>query len=98
MVWSPLLCSASNAHSIQAAVPRRIGEPLGDNPNSTPLNLSLRDRANFVLSCCWCAASTLMQNRPVALIRGQVEDVLETQSRTSGGSSDNEENDWHVKP
>ena len=40
----------------------------------------------------------LTQNAPTARIRGHVEDVRAGATLTSGGSSDNDVNDWQVKP
>ncbi|ANZ40933.1 hypothetical protein BBK82_38070 [Lentzea guizhouensis] len=37
-------------------------------------------------------------NRLDALMRAQLLDVLVTAKDTSGGSMDNEVNDWHVRP
>lgn len=39
-----------------------------------------------------------MQNLPTARILGRLEDPLPPQKSTSGGSSDTDATDWHVRP
>jgi hypothetical protein len=39
-----------------------------------------------------------MQNLPVARILGRLVDSLPPQNSTSGGSSDTDATDWHVRP
>src|SRR5205823_5187839 len=74
------------------------GQPVGDSRQSTSANLSMPGVANWRQSSSWSAASTLAQKWPARLIRGQLDDVLLGANATSGGSSDNDENDWHVNP
>ena len=86
--------------STQALTPSSTGAPDGAGHQSTPENLStaVPERANPALRSRWSAARTFTQNVPTSRIRGQVDDVRAGAKVTSGGSSDSEANDWHVKP
>ena len=86
--------------SIQALTPSSTGAPDGAGHQSTPANLSTvgPERAKPTLSSRWSAARTFTQNVPMSRIRGHVDDVRAGAKLTSGGSSDSEANDWHVKP
>src|SRR6202012_6046547 len=64
----------------------------------TPANLSAPLTANRRQSSSWSADRMLAQNRPSSAITGQVAEVRETLSDTSGGSSDNEAKDWIDSP
>ena len=90
IVWSPPSYSRHSAQSIQAHTPSSTGAPDGPGRQGTPAYLSVPDRANWSLRRCWSSASTLMQNRPLARIRGHVDDVRAGLKLTSGGSSDSE--------
>src|SRR6478672_2603765 len=98
MVWSPPSYSAHSAQSIHALTPSSTGAPDGPAVHATPANLSTPDRANTALTSSCSAASTLTQNAPTARIRGHVVEVRAGARLTSGGSSDNDVNDWQVKP
>src|SRR5881409_388316 len=75
-----------------------IGAPDGLGVHDTSAHRSMPSRANDSLNSCWSCASTFTQNRPTSRMCGQVDDVRAGLKLTSGGSSDSDANDWHVKP
>src|SRR3954470_22621180 len=98
MLWSPPSYSAHSSPSIQATTSSRTGEPCALGDQRTPANLSTPDRAKFRETASWPSDSTFTQNRPIDRSAGHVCDVRAGAKATSGGSSDNELNDWQVNP
>src|SRR4051812_44143816 len=97
MLWSPPSYSAQSSPSIQATTSCSTGEPCALGDQGTPANLSTPERAKFSETAPCPSASTFTQNRPIARSAGQVCDAREGAKATSGGSSDNELNDWQGK-
>ena len=64
----------------------------------TPSNLSSREEANLREIACWSALRMLTAKQPRSLMVGWLCDLWSTQIRTSGGSSDTEENALAVRP
>src|SRR4051794_5888994 len=98
MRWSPPSCTAYSVQSTHAVAPVRMGEPRPERRRATPANLYPPDRANVVESSSCSAESTLTTKRPVALMRGQLDEDRPGRTRTSGGAGGSDENDRHGKP
>src|SRR5262249_4146944 len=98
MWWSPPSWTRWTSQSVQAPAPARCGAPAGAGLRHTLLNLSVPERENLPDSAAWSAARTLTQKRPELSISGQLVESRPGRMTTRGGSRDNAENDWRLKP
>jgi hypothetical protein len=70
----------------------------GLSVQGTPANLSMPLAEKRRQRASWSTDKMLAQKRPSAAIAGQVVEVSETLSDTSGGASDSAANDWIDSP
>src|SRR5215469_11386526 len=75
-----------------------IGEPQESGTQSTFANRSGLLRPNSVARSPCSAVSTLAQNTPARSILGHVDEVIDGQNSTSGGSSDRAAKAWQENP
>src|SRR5689334_950087 len=98
MMWSPPSRAASVAHSTSARTPGRVGEPRQPGCHSTSLNLASAGVEKRWDMSIWSASRMLTAKCPECLKAEQLRDARAIDHRTSGGSSDNEENEFAVTP